>query len=185
MKATKLLQRAFFGMVLLLSGWAHADVALTEELVDRWISSQQAITAWGEQHADRLDDLAHEGIPNSVAEFVQPLRSSGLYDEAEDILEKYGFDSPEDWAGVTLRIMHAMGAVQMQGQAMDYDMQAQLEQMQNDPNIPAEQKEMMLKMMKEGMQMMEKAKNAPQADVDAIRPQLDKIMQFFDSQGGE
>jgi len=68
---------------------------------------------------------------------------------------------------------------------MDYDMRAQVEKMQNDPDIPAEQKEMMLKMMKEGMQMMEKAKNAPQADVDAIRPQIDKIMQFFDSQGGE
>ncbi len=185
MKAAVLLQRAIFGLVLFMSGWVQAQDALTEELVDRWISSQKAMSDWGDQHADKMDELQHDGIPNSVAEFLQPLRTTDLYDEAENILEGYGFDSPEDWAEVSLRIMHAMGAVQMEGQAMNYDIQAQIEQMQNDPNIPAEQKEMMLKMMQQGMQMMEMAKNAPKADVDAIRPQLDKIMEFFEGEDGQ
>ncbi|OZG73889.1 hypothetical protein BTA51_08875 [Hahella sp. CCB-MM4] len=184
MKKTKILQQAFCGLLFMFAGWmAHAEVALTEEVVDRWIKSQEAIMKWGEEHQEALDDLDHDGFPADVAEFVAPLKKSGLYSEAEDVLEEYGFDTPEDWAGVTLRIMHAMGAVQMEAQASNFDAQAQIDQIKNDPNIPKEQKDAMLKMMEEGLAMMERAKNAPKADVEAIRPQVGKLMEFFNSQG--
>ncbi|WP_020409544.1 hypothetical protein [Hahella ganghwensis] len=184
MKKTVLLQQTIFGLLLMFAGWsANAEVALSEEVVDRWIESQQAIMKWSEENKDALDGLDHEGIPSNVAEFVKPLKNSGLYSEAEDVLEDYGFDTPEDWAGVSLRIMHAVGAVQMEAQAANFDAQAQIDQIKNDPNIPQEQKDMMLKMMSEGLEMMERAKNAPKADVEAVRPQMGKIMQFFDSQG--
>ncbi|MBU6952499.1 MULTISPECIES: hypothetical protein [unclassified Hahella] len=167
--------------------FVQAEAPLTGDLIDRWIKSQKAVQEWGDKHEEELSkyEKDNEMIPTNIDDIVAPLKASGLYGQVEDIVEGYGFSTPEEWASTALRIFGAYAAIEMQGQQVDMDaMRQQLAELEKNPNISAEQKKMMRDMMQQGLAMMEKFKNAPPEDVEAVKPHMSKLRKVMEESGG-
>lgn len=163
--------------------WSSSVLAdtLTGTLVSQWIKSQPAVEAFGDKHESTLSpydaNIEKQGsLSDAFKQGVVALKKTGLYGEFEDVIEGYGFDSPEQWSQVGSQIMMAYMALEMKKQGPQ--MQQMMEQMQammNNDQIPAEQKQMMMNAMKQSKNMYESSKDVPQADIDAITPYLSQL----------
>ncbi|GAA3924643.1 hypothetical protein [Litoribacillus peritrichatus] len=159
---------------------------LTDSLVQGWLNSQSAVERFGQQHDAQLDkynaDMENQSTPMAAfSQGVVALKQTGLYGKFEDIIDDYGFDSPEQWADVGGRIMSAFFAIEMGGRAAEMaQMQQQMQAMMNNPNIPQEQKQMMANSMKQGMAMFEQAKKAPESDKKVVTKFLPQLRSLGD-----
>ena len=163
---------------LIFSSFAQAEQPLTKQTIEQWLNSIDQIQSWAESNEALLEDSAE--IPDDVfsAEImINQLKAANLYDEAEDIIQENGFDSPEQWADIQMRIMKAMISLEIEKEKLSGEIQAQLEQIRNNPHISDEQKQMTLNMMESSMKMMESMSNASPADKAAIKPYLQQIQQ--------
>ncbi len=171
------------GIMFALVCYSQVAVAdgLTSGSVQGWLDSQSAVESFGKQYEGKLKpfdaDIENQGTPmEAFQQGIVALKGTGLYGQFENIIDDYGFDSPEQWAEVGGRIMSAYLAIEMgdRGPEMEQMMQ-QMETMMNNPNIPAEQKQMMQNSMKQSAAVFESAKNAPEGDkrvVKSFLPQL-------------
>lgn len=163
--------------------WSSSVMAetLTGALVSQWIKSQSAVEAFSDKHESTLApydaNIEQQGsLQDAFKQGVVALKQTGLYGEFEDVIEDYGFDSPEQWSQVGSQIMTAYMALEMKKQGPQ--MQQMMEQMQammNNDQMPAEQKQMMMNAMKQSKNMYESSKDVPQADIDAITPYLPQL----------
>lgn len=181
--------------LLLASGLLRAEVALTSKLIEQWIAASPELQAFGEKHEAEIE--AHEPPQEqmmqdfasnfTVERMLQPLKASGLYDEAEDLVEKYGFDGLEEWAGTTAQIAKAYFALESGAEmkAMEPQMKAQMEAMMNDPNMTPEMKAMMQQGMAASQGMMKMMDDVPESDKTAVKPYLPQIRKLFEDMGDE
>jgi len=173
------------GAALTLVGlsWSSTLIAdtLTNNLISQWLKSQPQVEAFGDKHDAQLSkydsDIGAQGsLDAAYKQGIVALKESGLYDDFEDVIDDYGFDSPEQWSQVGSQIMSAYMAVEMAGQAPQMDqMMAQMQEMMSNDQIPAAQKEMMMNAMQQGKAMHESSKSVPQEDIDAIQPFLPQL----------
>lgn len=174
--------RSFFLTVtlslLFATGGAAAD-RLTDEKIRAFINTlEQAETLEGD-----LDQLNAEqpgsGNPSDMPDFstlfsdsVNNMRGHEAYDRMEDIVEDNGFDSMEEWGATGDRVFRAWMAIEMESQhpQMSREMAAAMEEINNNPNLSEAQKEQMRSMMGGASAAMESARQAPEADKQAVRP---------------
>jgi len=171
-------------LLLLIASFANAGQALTGKQVQQWLNSIDAIQQWAEKQ-EGLDDKMPENTNEmfSAEAMVAQLKAAGLYNDAKNIIQDNGFDSPEQWADIQMKIIKAMISLEMDKENVNAkEIQAQLDQIKNNPSIPAEQKEMMINMMQSSMSMMEQMSNAPEADKAALKPFLPQIKKKLDAE---
>ena len=168
-------------LLILTVSLASAEQPLTGKQIQQWLNSIDEIQKWAEGQEALGDIPDGPNDPFTVEAMINQLKAANLYDEAEDVVEKSGFDSPEEWAEIQMRIVKAMISLEIEKENMNVDIQAQLDQIKNDPSIPPEQKEMMLNMMQSSMSMMQSMSNASPADKAAIKPYLPQIREKLDS----
>ncbi|MBC7326393.1 MAG: hypothetical protein H5T99_13950, partial [Moorella sp. (in: Bacteria)] len=108
---------------------------------------------------------------------LSQLKGRDSYSRLEDIARNHGFNSLEEWASTGDRVFQAWMAIEMEQQnpAAQQEMNAALAEVENNPNMTAEQKTQMRAMMQSAMGAMESASNAPAADIAAVRPHLDAL----------
>jgi len=171
-------------LLLIISSGANAEQALTGKVIQKWLDSFEPIQSWADKQPGLQDDLTHSPDDAlSVDAMVAQLKAANLYDEAKDVIRDNGFDSPEQWLGVQIRIIKAMMSLQMEKDGTDFDVLGQIEKIKNNPSITEEQKKLMLNMMQSSVKMMEKISDAPPADKIAIQPYLPQIMKKLDIDG--
>lgn len=170
---------------LLFCGTSAAQEPLTSGLIEKWLKSQKPIMEWGKKHEDKINQDSFEGMPTDVAAMVAPVKAAGLYGELEDQVQKHGFSSVEKWADTTLRIFKAFANTQMSTAMQGVDIQAQIDQIANNPNLSAEQKKQMIDMMKNSLGMVQQMANAPAEDVAAVKPYIGQLMEVIDAQNGQ
>ena len=166
----------FILVILLVSvGTSQAAEPLTNDIIERWISSQKELSAWGDEHNEQLNFDDNEGFPSSAAEMLAPVKTAGLYSELKGIVSKYGFDNPDKWADASVRIIGAMGAIEIGDSMQGVDIQAQISEIQNAEGMSPAQKQQMIQMMQQSMGMMEQMASASDADIAAVKPYMNKI----------
>ncbi|MCP5206892.1 MAG: hypothetical protein H7A01_06795 [Hahellaceae bacterium] len=172
------LGRIVIAIALLFSLSAYAEKPLTGAQIEKFMSSMEEIQKWSEknEHRFKSDDDSDDGFDLSVDKIMREMREAKAYDEIEDIVEKHGFSSPEEWAGIMVRVSKAMMAEAMSGMK-DYQaqMNAQVESMMKDPNIPEEQKQAMQQMMQQTTSIADEIKDVNPADVAAVKPYMEKL----------
>lgn len=94
---------------------------LSSQTMDNWMASQKALKTWGDQHHKTLakyeDQIGNDNPLDITPEaMLQPLKSVGLYDSAEQLVRQYGFANLHDWAALSLRITKAAAALQFSRQ---------------------------------------------------------------------
>lgn len=180
---------ALLMIVLPLSSFA--EVQLTQKWIEKWLEATPKIEEFGKKHEKALADpeTDEESFEEAfdVDNMIKPVREAGLYDELEDLVAEYGFDSPEDWAAVTGKITKAVMAIQTAGhrQAMGSEMEEQMEAMKNNPDLTPEAKQLMKESMDQSMGMMKSLQQVPESDKKLVEPYLPQMMQLLDQGEGE
>ena len=157
-----------------------AESSLSGTLIERWIASQEALATWGDQHEAALDAAGTDddefSNPFTVdpATLVAPLKKSGLYGEAKDLMSDFGFSSPESWAEATLDITRAAAALEFDKQPNMFDM-SRLKQMLAQAELPPDHKRLLEKALAHNAAMIESLKAVSTDDKNQIRPFLDQI----------
>lgn len=171
-----------FALFSLVSANSHAD-NLSDQEISAFIDSLKA----AERLEPEFEDLGNEmdnGDAGAMPDFSRlfsdslgQLKGHDAYSRLEDIARNHGFSNLEEWAATGDRVFQAWMAIEMEQQnpAAQQEMSAALAEIENSPNMTAEQKAQMRAMMQSAMGAMESASNAPAADIAAVRPHLDAL----------
>lgn len=180
-------------LLALGSGPATSADALTGAQVQSFLASLNAAQALepeleaiqDEMEASTMEgDTAAPDLARIFSETVRSMEGQPVYDRLENIVQEHGFNDLQQWSQTGDRIFRAWMAIEMQEQ----NPQAQREiaeamaEIENSPHMTDTQKAQMRAMMEGAMGAMESAKNAPPADVEAIRPHLDELRAFSEAE---
>ncbi|MEL7311153.1 MAG: hypothetical protein AAFN07_06560 [Pseudomonadota bacterium] len=133
-------------------------VVLTDGDIETWISTVETLIDSG------IDDLTSE---QSIGAAMQTIGASA---QAKSILSRSGYDL-ESFQNTSLNIAMAMGAAEMAENRPE--LEASLSQMEAmKGQIPAEQYEMMSRMVKGAMAMFEKT---PEQNIETVAKYADRI----------
>lgn len=176
-----------FAVAILVFALAYAGPAfsLSGDTIERWVSAMQELEQWGEsQGADLEDELGPMDPEGMNFERVMH-RMASQNSDVQRIVRSHGFGGADDWADVSGRIFNAYMALKMEESApeMERQMEQALRQMENNPNIPEEQKAMMRQQMEQQRQMMTGfTRDVSEEDLAAVRSRQARLDAFFDDE---
>lgn len=162
---------------------AHAET-LTDQTVRSFISSLEELQTMEDEFSELTEDFSDEEdaaeMPDMSRIFsssVEEMKGHDMYNELEDLVQQYGFSSPEQWGEIGDRIFHAWGALEMGEQSgdMNQEMARAMEEIDNNPHMSEAQKQQMREMMGGAMSAVEQAANAPEGDKRAVRPHMEAL----------
>lgn len=165
---------------------------LNDTRIEGFLNSLEDLETLGERTQDlemfesmgqEIEASAREGDFRPMSLMVEKMRGHSMHEAFADIVSRHGFDRPKDWANTGDRVMRAMAAIELKGQKqgnVQAEMEAMMERMENNPDIPEQQRKRMREQMEQAMVGMKAMADAPQADVEAVRPYRDRIRQAMD-----
>lgn len=159
--------------------------ALDGSTIDRWIDSMEELQKWGDEQPDAAIDPdfnADMGNPMDFDFGAMLERSAREHSEVRSIVRDYGF-SPEEWADVGTRIFHAFMAIEMKGASAEAEreMAEAREQIENNPHMSEQQKEMMRQQLQHAQQAMGgMVEDVPDDDRRAVESRRDRLNRFFE-----
>jgi len=183
---------AVVSLISLCQGAAAAAAGLDTDTIARWIEAAGELQVWSEAaDEDLFDDnelvnLDGDRMP-SLDEmrtgYIEALRRNA---DAGRIIGRYGFSGIEQWADVSARITMGMIAITLEDARPEIDagMAELMRELENNPDIPAAQREMFMQQMQQAMGMTQQmSDNARPEDLPAIRAmseQLQAVLGFDD-----
>lgn len=177
---------ALVALALLVTAPAHA---LDGDTIDRWIAAMEDFDAWAEeQPADMghdapadVDDPAD--MQAMMAEVERTMAEVARRDdEVNDIARRHGFDGHREWSEVSGRIFSAFYAIEIERALpeMEEEMARGMREMEENPNVPEEQKAAMRDMMQQQLEMMKQAApDVPEQDRQAVMNRADELRAVF------
>ncbi|PAU81104.1 hypothetical protein CK501_05955 [Halovibrio salipaludis] len=175
-------------IVLLLVALPAMAQPLSDDRIERFLASLEDLESLGEQveNTDMFGDMGQEiqeqamrkGEFRPMRMMVEKMRDHEMHDEFAAAVSDHGFQRPEDWADTGDRIMRAMAAMELKKHNrgdMQAEMGAMMEQMENNPNISEQQRKRMRQQMEQAMAGMKAMADAPEEDIEAVRPYRDRI----------
>ena len=153
-------------------------VPLDRDKVERLIKSMPEMQAFGKEH--KLNKLPKGAARDPNAALMQYLKDNNLQQKLQAMLAKYGFGSIQEWTRTMQSVTIAYGFAKSGKSAaqMKNDMQAMINKIQADPNIPQDQKAGLIAMFKQQMAMALKMAPPPEniAVVKEMIPQIEQAM---------
>jgi hypothetical protein len=171
-----------FTLLALFSAGAQAQ-SLSDQTISSFIDSLKAAEQLEPEFEDLSDDMDSQNdgtmpdFSRIFSDSLKELEGHQAYGQLEDLVQNHGFNSLEDWAATGDRIFQAWMAIEMEQQnpAAQQEMSAAMAEIENNPNMTAQQKAQMRAMMEGAMGAMQSASNAPPADIKAVRPHVDAL----------
>ncbi|WP_113906270.1 hypothetical protein [Aliidiomarina celeris] len=166
---------------LATNAWAQA---LTDTQINRFIASFEELTtvesvsqAFDEMEDDRAGDDAV-----FFADLLDNYKEHPSYAEFSRIIRSHGFESTEQWATVSDRIVKAVitHEVNKQRPQMEAEIESMLEELGNNEYLSAEMKAQFEQQARSQLAQMQGIWSAPEADVNAIQPHLAKLREVFE-----
>ena len=164
---------------LMMPGGASAqmtqDVPLTPELIQGFIASYPSI----QTKAKELGQEEAADSAGSLANWTAWIGASGVKAELDAVVSPHGFAGIENWVQAFSSIARAY-TFAAEGQAIDTQMSEALAKIQADPNIPDDQKQMMLQQMQASAAAIAGMRPA-QENIDAVQPYIAELKAVFDA----
>ncbi|MBW7471963.1 hypothetical protein QQF73_12945 [Marinobacter sp. M216] len=159
---------------------------LTEQTIRSFVDTMKAAESLEPEFEALADEMATDQeseMPDFAHIFSDTLSSmegQPAYGRLEDIAQDHGFSDLEEWGATGDRIYRAWMAIELERQNPEarQEMASALAEIENSPHLTEAQKAQMRAMMENAMRAMESAKDAPQEDVEAVRPHLDILRSF-------
>jgi hypothetical protein len=163
---------------------SHAQVAalpqieLTPETVGKFVASYPAVKAKGEELQTQY------GLPADLSG-TDAWRAwagvGGAKSQLDGVVGRYGFSDFSNWLGTLSATARAFAFAQS-GSDLDSKMAEALTRIENDPDIPEGQKELMRQQLKHSAAAIA-AMKPPQQNIDAVKPYADQLGRLFDAKG--
>lgn len=159
--------------------------ALDGSTIDRWVDAMEELQSWGDEQPDTAFDPDFNnnmGGPMNFDFGAMLERSAREHGEVRSIVRDHGF-SPEEWAEVGSRIFHAFIAIEMKGASAkaESEMTKALQQIEDNPNMSEQQKDMMRQQLQHAQQAMGgMIKDVPDTDRRAVESRRDRLNRVFD-----
>src|SRR6056297_190866 len=171
-----------FTLLALFSAGAQAQ-SLSDQTISSFIDSLKAAEQLEPEFEDLSNDMDSQNdgtrpdFSRIFSDSLKELEGHQAYGQLEDLVQDHGFGSLEEWAATGDRIFQAWMAIEMEQQspAAQEEMSAAMAEIENNPNMTAQQKAQMRAMMEGAMGAMQSASNAPPADIKAVRPHVDAL----------
>lgn len=116
------LQAGLLLLSLALAPLAHSE-NLTEDDVTSFIASMEAMQPLIDKHQDFIesiedpaDDEREVDFARMMSSMVDEVKGHEMYDDLDDLVDDFGFSSPEAWARKGDRIVSAWFAIEMEAQ---------------------------------------------------------------------
>lgn len=170
-----------FGLSMMTAQASSLDGATIES----FLAAQMEVLAYFDSSSkDKMEDYDEDdeegfSFDLSAEDFVEQLKMNPVrYQDITGIVNRYGFESVDEWASIGERIFLAYWAISSEGQpqgAAREGMESYLKSLEDMGGMPEEALERTRKLMEGMVQVNEAASNAPRADIEAVRPYMDKI----------
>lgn len=150
------------------------QIPLNRTIVEAFISSYPTV----KQTADSISKkykIRTEGAEASG--WGAWMTANAAWGEMNAVVKPFGFDTFQTWLNATISVATAY-AFAKDGGKMDTQMADAMAKMQNDPNIPAAQKQMILQQMQASSGAMASIR-PPQANIDAVKPYMTQLGPLF------
>lgn len=179
-----LLKTLLVSIGLLAASLAQAEQPLTPKVIEQWLTSTDSIQQWFDSHEALQDDSPEEDDEGAftLEYMIGELKAAGVYSEAENVVQKAGYDSLEQWGDIQLRIVKAVMSIEIEKGYASGEIQSHLDQIKNNPHISEEQKAMALNMIQSSIDMAKSMANASPADKAAVKPYIQQIQQKLDDE---
>ena len=154
-----------------------AQVALTPEIVGAFVASYPDVRGTADNLSDQYGvDVGDD--PDPAVAWQGWLAVTGAQGALNAVCQSYGFADFQQWLQVFTSVATAY-AFATGGGDMNAQMTAALAQIQNDPNIPEAQKQLMIQQMQASMGVVA-AIAPPQQNIDAVTPYVDQLAVLFE-----
>lgn len=177
-----------------LLSWAPLSMAadLNDAEVNKWVTAASALQQWGKQHQTK--DLMPSGpeavaLKNPAKAFshgINEAKKTPHFGDIQKILSQNGYSDADEWAQLGDRIITAHVANKMAGSDMTPEKMKmaaeQMQQVQNNPNIPPQLRAQMEQAMKGSQAMMQSAQEAPAADKAVVSRNASVLEKYFKGQ---
>lgn len=169
----------------LVSASAQAQ-ELTDKKIRSFIATLEKTSTIGSDF-DYLDDSQDIELPDFSRIFsssVEELDNREMYDRLENMVQNNSFKNLNEWAMTGDRIYSAWIAIEMAARspAVTKEMENALSEIENNPNMSAEQKAQMRTIMEAALGVTRQANQASPADIEAVRPHLDALRAIADEE---
>lgn len=153
-------------------------VPLTRDMVANFVASMPAMKAFSQKNGVDKPPKGMGGDPFTA--FVKYLESKGLKSQADAVVGKFGFSDIRQWMNISQSVMiaHGFSKSGKTPEQMKAEMRTMIDQMANDPRIPADQKAALKQRFQHQMDMTLRM-IPPSANVKVVKefgPQLDAQM---------
>ncbi len=171
---------------LALASTALAQAALDRDTISRWIDAARDLHAWAEtQEEDYQDEdlLDSDGLP-SFGDIERVY--SDMYSRDGDIrsmIRQRGFRSAEEWGNISARITMGMVSLEMGDvqPEMDAEMARAMREMENNPNVPPQMREMMQQQMQQAMGGVQRmTEGVREDDLPALREMRGELREIIE-----
>ena len=168
-------------LTLLFSVAANAASPLTSDDVERVLATFEAL----EQHTDNMNS-ENDQTDSIEAEMFDPSmfqkECRRMYDHSNEsaaIIKEHGFTA-QSWTDTAGRVLKAFAYLSTNDERNSglAEMKSAIEQIKNDPSIPAEQKKMMLQQYDAVMTAAKTMMKTPKEDVEAVKPYYNKFLEL-------
>lgn len=175
-----------FVLGLAMAATSHAQAALNEETISRWIEAAEDVQAWAATREDEsVDDelFDFDGLPTFAdieRVYAEIYRRDG---DVRDMIRERGFDSADEWGNVSARITMGMVSLEMgpQQPEMNAEMARAMREMENNPNVPPQMRERMRQQMQQAMGGMERmTEGVREDDLPALRAMRSELRSVID-----
>ncbi len=193
------LQAGLLLLSLALAPLAHSE-NLTEDDVTSFIASMEAMQPLIDKHQDFIESIEDPADNEREVDFarmmssmVDEVKGHEMYDDLDDLVDDFGFSSPEAWARKGDRIVSTWFAIEMEAQpdmAPDMaEMERAIAEMENNPDMPeaakAQMREMMEQMMATVGSAARAAEDVSEADKRAVRPHVERLKAVMEAENND
>jgi soluble cytochrome b562 len=144
-----------------------------EELKPFFDTFEETESLTDSEDDEDIDALSFDGIKNEILENIAGVEG------IEEIVKKYGFSSPHQWAEIASQIIQVFVLSELESAVAE--LQAEHEAMKADSNSSSEELEGFEHIFAHLTREMDKlARAVPQSNIDVVKPYLPEIRNTLD-----
>ncbi|WP_026340770.1 hypothetical protein [Thioalkalivibrio sp. ALJT] len=180
----KKLTKPLLMLAMCLPWWAGPVHALDGDTIDRWMAATQELNEWTAQQSEVQEPAMGVHDEASMEEVRQAIEQmTRIEQQAQEIVARHGFENSTELTNIGSRVLNARLALEMERRIpeMERQLEENLQRIEDDPNMPAEQKAIMRDALEQQRETLRDATppEVPDQDMDAVRAREDELEALF------
>lgn len=160
---------------------------LSDSEINKWVNAATALQSWGkQQHSKEFvpegsEVIAMKNPAHAFSLSINEAKKTPHFKDIQGVLKQNGYSDADKWAQTGDRIMtaHVANSMAKHKEMTPEAMGAAMQEVQNNPNIPANIRAQMEQAMQGSQAMIKSAQDAPAEDKASVQRNAKVLEQFF------